>query len=128
MPSNELLKFLASFGAEMTTPKIYADFHNADSSGRVRLNCVGSLEDLAEQRLDLHEGQRLTLYSMDEGENGSPDAMFVDGVVIYSSDEKCWVAAIDWNAIRHESDGKSRGSLNGSQAEAKQRSAQKKTA
>ena len=25
-------------------PKIYADFHNADSQGRLRLNCVGTMD------------------------------------------------------------------------------------
>ena len=28
----------------MVTPKVYADFHNADSNGHLRLNCVGTIE------------------------------------------------------------------------------------
>ena len=30
----------------MVKPKVYADFHNADANGRLRLNCVGTVEDL----------------------------------------------------------------------------------
>ena len=31
----------------MVKPKVYADFHNADPQGRLRLNCIGTTEDLA---------------------------------------------------------------------------------
>jgi hypothetical protein len=30
----------------MNKPKVYADFQNADSQGRLRLNCLGTVEDL----------------------------------------------------------------------------------
>jgi hypothetical protein len=91
----------------MALPKIYADFHNADSQGRLRLNCTGTEEDLARQHIELREGLVLTLYSDDLDEQGQPDDLLVDGVVSYSEDEHCWVAAIDWSAIRHASDGRS---------------------
>ncbi len=67
------------------------DFHNADEQGRLRLNCVGSIEDLAHQRSGLRNGQSLTLYSED---------LEVDGIVEFSEAEKIWVAAIDWDQIR----------------------------
>ena len=54
----------------MVNPKVYADFQNADASGRVRLNCVGTSEDLAQQRISLLEGMVLTLYSDDLDANG----------------------------------------------------------
>jgi hypothetical protein len=73
-------------------PQVFVDFHNADSQGQLRLNCVGTLEDLASQKVKLKEGQQLTLYSEDELE--------VDGVVHYSQVENIWVAVIDWNAIK----------------------------
>jgi hypothetical protein len=57
----------------------------------LRLNCVGSIEDLAHQRAGLRNGQSLTLYSED---------LEVDGVVEFSEEEKIWVAVIDWNQIR----------------------------
>ena len=40
----------------MVKPKVYADFHNADANGRLRLNCVGTVEDLARQGVALRDG------------------------------------------------------------------------
>lgn len=75
----------------MKLSRIFADFHNADEQGRLRLNCIGTIEDLARQQAELENGQRLTLYSED---------LEVDGVVQFSEEEKVWVAAIDWNQIQ----------------------------
>jgi len=89
----------------MVKPKVYADFHNADANGRLRLNCVGTIEDLARQGITLREGLPLTLYSDDLDANGQPDELLVDGVVSFPDEEHCWVAAIDWDAICHASEG-----------------------
>jgi hypothetical protein len=89
----------------MRKPKVYADFHNADSQGRLRMNCVGTTEDLARQHVQLHEGMLLTLYSDDLDDKGQPDELLVEGTASFSEDEHCWVAAIDWSAIRHASEG-----------------------
>jgi hypothetical protein len=75
----------------MNRPRIFADFHNADAWGRLRLNCVGTVEDLARRKISLRAGQSLVLYSED---------LEVDGVVQYSQKENLWVAVIDWEAIR----------------------------
>jgi hypothetical protein len=88
----------------MRKPKVYADFHNADPHGRLRLNCVGTIEDLSRQQVELRDGLLLTLYSDDLDANGQLDELLVDGVVSYSGEEHCWVATIDWSAIRHASD------------------------
>jgi hypothetical protein len=88
-------------------PKIYADFHNADTQGRVRLTCVGTMEDLSQQQIELRQGLVLTLYSDDLDDKGQLDELLVDGVVSYSDEEQCWVAAIDWAAIHHASDSQS---------------------
>jgi hypothetical protein len=90
---------------DMVRAKVYADFHNADANGRLRLNCVGTIEDLAQQGITLREGMLLTLYSDDLDANGQYDELLVNGVVSFSEEEHCWVAAIDWSAIRHASDG-----------------------
>jgi hypothetical protein len=71
--------------------KVFVDFHNADVQGRLRLNCIGTIEDLSRQHPELENGQRLMLYGED---------LEVDGVVQFSEDEKIWVVAIDWNQIR----------------------------
>jgi hypothetical protein len=89
----------------MVKPRVYADFHNADSQGRVRLNCVGTMEDLAQQKIALREGLVLTLYSDDLDNQGQLNPLLVDGVVSFSEAEHCWVATIDWAAICHGSDG-----------------------
>ena len=79
----------------MKTLRVFADFHNADVQGRLRLNCIGTVEDLARQNIELQNGQLLTVYSED---------LEVEGVVQYSSEEKLWVAAIDWNAVKQSKD------------------------
>ena len=75
----------------MSHPKVFADFHNADAQGRLRLNCIGTVEDLAQQQIVLQDGLPLTFYS---------EELEVEGVVQYSTDEHVWVAVIDWRAIR----------------------------
>jgi hypothetical protein len=88
----------------MVKPRIYADFHTADATGRVRLTCVGTEEDLARQGVRLREGLQLILYSDDLNDAGQPDELLADGVATYSDEGKCWVATVDWAAIRHASD------------------------
>jgi hypothetical protein len=89
----------------MVKPKVYADFQNADPHGRLRLNCAGTVEDLSEQQVELREGLLLTLYSDDVDDKGALDELLVEGMASYSVEEHCWVAAIDWDAIHHASDG-----------------------
>jgi hypothetical protein len=77
----------------MSKPRVFADFHNADRHGRLRLNCVGTMEDLSRQQISLSEGVALKLYS---------EELEVDGTVRYSTVENIWVAEIDWEAIRRQ--------------------------
>lgn len=79
----------------MSQPRVFADFHNADPKGRLRLNCIGSVEDLSRQQVTLQEGVQLVLYSED---------LEVDGEVLYSSEENLWVAIIDWDAVKEVED------------------------
>ncbi|MBI3468033.1 MAG: hypothetical protein HY000_33925 [Planctomycetes bacterium] len=88
----------------MVNPKVYADFHNADAKGRLRLNCAGTVQDLARQQIQLREGLMLTLYADDADEQGHPDELRVEGKVTYSEEERCWVAVIDCDDIHHASD------------------------
>ena len=75
----------------MKKSRIFADFHNADMKGRLRLNCAGTLTDLACQKTILQDSQRLIFYS---------EELEIDGIVQYSDEENLWVAVIDWNTIR----------------------------
>jgi hypothetical protein len=75
----------------MTNPRIFADFQNADMRGRLRLNCIGTIEDLSRQGARLSNGSQLMIYS---------EELEADAVIEYSNEEKIWVAAIDWDRIR----------------------------
>ena len=75
----------------MNKLRVFADFHNADVQGRLRLSCVGTTADLQRHGILLREGQSLTIYS---------EELEVEGIVHYSEEEKLWTAVIDWNAIR----------------------------
>jgi hypothetical protein len=88
----------------MATPLVYADFQNLDDENRLRLTCAGTRQDLERQGVKLWEGLPLTLYTDDATDEGQPDQLLADGLVQYNEAEKCWVAAIDWSAIRHASD------------------------
>jgi hypothetical protein len=79
----------------MRHPRIFADFHNADEQGRIRLNCVGTIEDLSCQNIKLQNGKLLTIYS---------EELEVDGAMQYSEEESLWVAVIDWKQIRQVDD------------------------
>jgi hypothetical protein len=75
----------------MNNPRIFADFQNADSQGRLRLNCIGTIEDLSRHGTKLIDGCKLSIYS---------ENLEADAVVEYSDEEKIWVATIDWDRIR----------------------------
>ena len=93
----------------MNSPRIYADFQNLDDFNRLRLTCAGTLQELEHQGIELQEGLVLTFYTDDEDAQGRPDELRAEGVVHYDEDGQCWVATIDWAAVRHASD---EGSLN----------------
>lgn len=75
----------------MTNPRVFADFNNADPQGRVRLNCIGTIQDLNELQLVLQPGLAVTIYS---------ESLEVSGVVQFSEEEGIWVADIDWDEIQ----------------------------
>ena len=79
----------------MPRPMVYADFHNADAEGRLRLNTIGTIRDLSRQKITLRDGLPLTLHD---------EQVEVDGEVCFSPGEHLWVAAIDWNAIHPRSE------------------------
>lgn len=84
----------------MANLKVYADFHNADAQGRIRLNCAGTATDLARHNIHLAPGLVLELYSDDADEAGNPKELHANGIVQFSEEEQGWVAAIEWNKVR----------------------------
>lgn len=86
----------------VSKPKLYADFQNADAQGRVRLNAVGTIDDLARQQVLLKNGLTVDLYSDDADDQGQPQSLVAAGTVEFSPDEQCWVASIEWDNIHAE--------------------------
>ena len=82
----------------MSTPVIYADFNNADARGCLRLNCIGTIEDLSRQGIQLLEGLQVILHD---------EELEADGEAHYSPEEKVWVARIDWDRLRKSGPGAS---------------------
>lgn len=75
----------------MSSVTVYADFNNADPSGRLRLNGAGSLRDLARLGLQLRDGMPLTIHD---------EVLAADGEAAYSPDEAMWVVLVDWTLVR----------------------------
>ena len=73
--------------------RVFADFHNADVKGRVRLNCAGTVTDIERHGIELKDGQSIIIYS---------EELEVEGIVRYSEEEKLWTAVIDWDAIQEK--------------------------
>ena len=88
----------------MPHPRVYADFQNLDDENRLRLTCAGTRRDLERQALELREGMALTLYTDDAMDDGRSDQLLADAVVHFNETENCWVAAVDWQALRHASE------------------------
>ncbi len=87
----------------MKTPRIYADFQNLDNENRLKLTCAGTIDELEKHGIQLHEGCVLTFYMDDANDYGRPDELLAEGTVHFNKDEQCWVAEIDWMALRHAS-------------------------
>jgi hypothetical protein len=85
----------------VNAPRGYADFQNLDDENRVRLTCQGTRDDLVRQGIELREGMLLTQYTDDADDEGRPDELRAQGIVQVAQDEQCWVAAVDWAALRH---------------------------
>ena len=79
----------------MSTSRVYADFQNLDDANRLRLTCVGTVQDLQRHGIQLQEGLDLTFYSDDADDQGQPDELRVEGIVHYDADGQCWVATVD---------------------------------
>jgi hypothetical protein len=62
--------------------------------GRLRLNCIGTIQDLARLGVRLQEGLKVSLHD---------EEMEAEGEVHYSGEERIWVAKIDWESIRQTS-------------------------
>lgn len=93
----------------MNTPRIYVDFNEMPSREEVVLSQSDTKADARGNPVVLTEGMRLTVYSDDQDENGKPDPLIAEGVVLrnhyggWTSAAK-WLLKINERGIRHESD------------------------
>ncbi len=85
-------------------PRIWHDFQNCDEDGRLRLHIQGTIADLAKHGIELREGLRLRFYDEDDDSSGKRDDLTATGVVERNSGNGTWVARLDKNGVRHESD------------------------
>ncbi|MBL8899971.1 MAG: hypothetical protein JNM84_20235 [Planctomycetes bacterium] len=76
-------------------PAIFADFNNRDEQGRLRLNCVGTGQDLLALGLELREGLEILCTDRDELE--------VEARVTFSREEGIWVGEYDGRSVRQRS-------------------------
>ena len=88
----------------MTTPRIYADFQKLDAHDHLKLTCAGTQRDLDRQGIELREGLTLTFWTDDEDDAGKPDELLAEGIVLFDEVNGCWVATVNWSAIRHASE------------------------
>lgn len=69
---------------------VFADFNNTDAQGRVRLNCVGTIQDLNRLGIVLYDGKEVIL--------DDRDGLRTPGIVRFIG-ENGWVAEIDWKSF-----------------------------
>jgi hypothetical protein len=83
---------------------VYVDFMKTDAEGRLRLVCIGTINDLARHGIVLADGMALSVYSDDANEQGRRDDLLAEGIVHRSDPGDEWVLLVDPKSVRHESD------------------------
>jgi hypothetical protein len=72
-------------------PTIYADFHNADKDGFVRMNSIGTIEDLSRHGVVLKDGLKVRI---------SDGELAADAVIRAPGKEGVWRAEINWPEVK----------------------------
>jgi hypothetical protein len=91
-------------GMERMLPRIYVDFQKTDDEGRLRLVCVGTRNDIAQQGVVLREGLQVLFYCDDVDDQENPDDLEVMGKVTFDSAQNEWLGIYDPSQFRHASD------------------------
>jgi hypothetical protein len=68
------------------------------------LTTIGTREDLTRLGLELWDGLVLRMWTDDSNDQGEPDPLLFEGVARWDAGENCWMADVDWDAVRHASD------------------------
>ena len=84
--------------------KIYHDFQKTDDERRLILSLNGTTQDLQKYKITLAEGLELTFWGDDLNDTGQPDPLIAEGVVTFNKNINEWVAKINWDNLKHESE------------------------
>ena len=87
-----------------TDDRVWVDLMKADGTGRVWLTTIGTRRDLDRLGIQLREGLPLKLWSDDIDAAGNTDNLLVEGVAHFYEERGVWVALIDWDRVRHQSE------------------------
>lgn len=71
--------------------KIFADFNNTDRKHRIRLNTIGTLNNLSTKGIVLKQGLKIML--------DDDDGLITLGTIQFSQEENIWVAEVDWEDL-----------------------------
>jgi hypothetical protein len=83
--------------------RIYADLSQKRSGRSVKLTTVGTRRDLTRFGLELSDGLALRMWTDDADDEGQPDPLLFEGTARWDAKEDCWMADVDWEAVRHAS-------------------------
>jgi hypothetical protein len=87
----------------MSGPRIYADFNGIERSPRddsryvIPLDTLGSVRDLANAGIRLHEGFHLTVFDASDDE----EDLEGDATVFYDVKSRVWIAELDEKGYRY---------------------------
>jgi len=82
---------------------LWVDFNNMSDYGVVRLNCSGTISEIAKKKIELKDGLKLIVWTEDQDDDGNPDNLEVEAEVKYHEVEHVWVAKFDEDKWRHQS-------------------------
>jgi hypothetical protein len=82
---------------------LWVDLNNIGKEG-VRLICKGTIDELNEKSIILHDGLELLIWDYDQDNSGNSDNLTVNAIIKYSDIDKCWIAQFENKDLMHESE------------------------
>lgn len=76
---------------------------NARCSGGIRLATNGATYKEVNKKIKLTNGAKAIIWDNDVN-NGRPDNLAVEALILYSQLEKCWIASFNYDELKHESE------------------------
>ncbi len=81
--------------------RIWVDFNNKDEDNNVRLNCLGTIEQIESEAIPMVEGQKVVVFCDDDYE----EIMEVEGILKQvitppPFQQKIWIAVVNWDTFK----------------------------